>query len=223
MRYHSIHQKIKELISEGKIGDIVSMRSQFSCWYPDIDNCWRQDKSKSGGGALMDLAVHSIDTLIYLSGLKPVEVTGFAMTQTFNYSADDSGAILMKMDNGSFAYVDANFNIPDEASVAKLEIYGTKGSFVAYGSLSQVEDGYTVDAYFADNTTGYDAMQNRDNAHAVKLTAEQGNMYTKEIEAFCDSIINDTIPPVNGNDAILAQKVIESTYKASETKKHVIL
>ena len=47
----------------------------------------------------------------------------------------------MKMDNGSVAYVDSNFNIPDAASVAKLEIYGTKGSIVASGTLAQAEVG----------------------------------------------------------------------------------
>ncbi len=34
---------------------------------------------------------------------------------------------------------DSNFNIPDEAAECRLEIYGTKGSFMASGTIGQVE------------------------------------------------------------------------------------
>jgi predicted dehydrogenase len=37
-------------------------------------------------------------------------------------------------------------------------------------------------------------------------------MYTKEIEAFSEAVINDTEPPVNGRNTILVQKVIDAIY-----------
>ena len=57
MRYHSYHQAMKRLIAEGKLGQIVSMRAQLTCWYPEIPGNWRQDKARSGGGALMDMGI----------------------------------------------------------------------------------------------------------------------------------------------------------------------
>ena len=44
MRFHAYHQKMKEIVSSGKIGEIVSARAQLTCWYPEMENCWRQDK-----------------------------------------------------------------------------------------------------------------------------------------------------------------------------------
>jgi len=211
MRYHAYHQAIKKLISDGVIGDIVSMRAQFTCWYPKIENCWRQDKSLSGGGALMDMGIHCIDLLQYVSGLEAVECTGYAYNQTFGYNADDSAAVIMRMSNGALAYVDSNFNIPDAAAKCPLEFYGTKGSITAVGTLAQ-EEGGTVEILAADDSAGYDAQQNRSLVQSRSIKVEFGNMYTKEIEAFSDAVINDTEPPVNGRNTILVQKVIDAIY-----------
>ena len=221
MRFHGYHQKIKEIIAEGKIGDIVSMRGQFTCWYPDIEGAWRQKKELSGGGALVDMGIHVIDLMHYITGLKAVEVAAFNQTQTFGYEVDDSSNLIMKMDNGSVAYVDSNFNIPDAASVAKLEIYGTKGSIVASGTLAQAEVG-NVDILISDDGLGYDASQARDELVPVSLEGTPlGNMYTKEVEGLCDAIANDTDVPVSIESAIFDQKVIEAAYKSSESKMFV--
>lgn len=211
MRYHAYHQAMKKVIADGLIGDVVSMRAQFTCWYPDIENCWRQDKTKSGGGALMDMGIHCIDLLQYISGLEAVECTGYAQTQTFRYSADDSSAIVMKMSNGALAMVDSNFNIPDAAAKCPLEFYGTKGSMIAVGTLSQDEGG-SVEVLVSGNDAGYDAQQNRSLVEPMKLEVTFGNMYTKEIEAFSNAVINNTEPPVNGKNTMRVHEVIAAIY-----------
>ena len=43
-----------------------------------------------------------------ISGLEAKEVCAFTGTQTFKYNVDDSGMLLMKMNNGAIAMVDAN-------------------------------------------------------------------------------------------------------------------
>ena len=211
MRYHAYHQAIRELIASGTIGDVVSMRAQFSCWYPDIPGAWRQTKALSGGGALVDLGVHCIDLLQYLSGLDAVECTGYTATQTFSYEVDDSAAVVMKMSNGALAYVDVNFNVPDAAGNSPMEFYGTKGSIVAHGTLGQVEGG-KVEVLACPKSLDYDAQQNRTDVEPVKIEVDFGNMYTKEIEAFAKAVIENTEPPVNGRNTLLVHKIIEAVY-----------
>lgn len=211
MRFHAYHQAIKKLIAAGKIGEIVSMRAQFSCWYPKMENCWRQDKALSGGGALMDMGIHCIDLLQYISGLSAVECMGYAHNQIFGYNADDSASVIMKMNNGALAYVDSNFNIPDSAARNPLEFYGTKGSILALGTLAQEETG-TVEILSCDGGD-YDAQQNRSLVKSETLTVEFGNMYTKEIEAFSDAILQNTEPPVSGRNTLSVQKVIDAVYR----------
>jgi actin-like ATPase involved in cell morphogenesis len=42
-----------DLIKEGALGQVVSARAQLTCWYPEMENCWRQDVKLSGGGAML--------------------------------------------------------------------------------------------------------------------------------------------------------------------------
>ncbi len=222
MRYHSYHQAMKRLIAEGKLGQIVSMRAQLTCWYPEIPGNWRQDKARSGGGALMDMGIHCVDLLQYISGLQAREVAAFVGNQTFGYSADDSASVLLKMEGGALAYVDANFNIPDAAARCRLEIYGTRGSILAEGTISQVEGG-KCEVVLSDDSLGYDAAQDRVDVVPLELDVSFGNMYTKEIEAFGRAIEEDGEPLVSGCDAIRVQKIIEAAYRASEQKTTVSL
>lgn len=220
MRFHTYHQMMKKLIDDGKLGEIVSMRAQLTCWYPDIPNNWRQQKSTSGGGALMDMGIHCVDLLQYISGLKAVEVTSMSGTQIFDYEVEDGGSIIMRMENGAIAYVDSNFNIPDDAAVCKLEIYGTEGSIFAEGTIGQVEGG-NVRVTICGDQGAYNAAQDREPTNSYIMEAELGNMYTKEIEGFGNAIMNDTVPPITAEDAINVQKIVEAAYKSNEAKSFV--
>ena len=220
MRYSSYHQKIKELISGGVIGQVVSMRAQLTCWHPEIEGVWRQDKAKSGGGALMDMGIHCIDFLQYMSGTKAAAVSCFAQNQTFNYSVEDSSGLLMKMNNGAVCYVDSNFNIPDEAAKCRLEFYGTKGSILCEGTISQTESG-TIELTSSDDVGGYNANQNRTITASKKVEVVTGNMYEKEFSAFADAILNDTQPPITAEEAIFLQEIIEKAYLSSKTGRCV--
>lgn len=219
MRFHTHHQAIKELIDKNKLGEIVSIRTQFSCWYPEIEGSWRQKKSLGGGGALIDLGVHCIDLLHYITGLKACGVMALCDTQTFQYEVDDNVSLVMKMDNGAHAYVDVNFNIPDDAAQSRLEVYGTKGSIIADGTLGQEEVGSTK-VSFAEEA-GYDAMQNRGKVNSYFLEPASGNMYTKEIEAFSNAILEGTDPPVNIEDGILVQEIVGAAYASSDSGKYI--
>ena len=146
---------------------------------------------------------------------KAVTVTGFSQNQTFGYTAEDSGAVLMKMDNGATAYVDSNFNIPDNAAKCRIEFYGTKGSILSEGTISQVETGEIV-LTTSDDTAGYNAKQNREDGDgSVVVEVETGNMYEKEISSFANAIINDTEPAITACDAINVQTIVEKAYEAS--------
>lgn len=220
MRFAAYHQKLHELIKEGVLGEIVSARAQFTCWFPEMENNWRQQKELSGGGALMDLGIHTVDLLRYITDLEVTEVAAMTGNQIFKYNVEDAGSIIMRLSNGAVAYVDSNFNVPDSASVSKFEIYGTNGSVVLYNTLSQ-DDGGEIEMICADNSRGYDAMQSRGDVKTQDIKVEFGNMYTKEIETFSNAILNNEEVFITAQDAIRSQKVIESAYKSNINEKFV--
>ena len=222
MRFNNLHQEIRDIVAAGKLGEIVSMRAQFTCWYPEMEGAWRQRMALSGGGSLMDMGVHCIDLLRFMSGLEASEVVALTGNQIFKYEVEDAASVIMRMENGAFAYVDAAFNVPDEAAVCKLEIYGTGGSVFLEGSLAQDEAGEGT-LIFTDSNKGYDAQQNRTRVDSTKLTGNGGNLYTKEIDAFVNAVVNNTATPITADDAIKAQKIVEAAYESAKTGKLVKL
>ncbi len=216
MRFHAYHQAMREIVQSGKIGQIVSCRAQLTCWYPDIENCWRQQKSLSGGGAMMDMGIHCLDLLQYIIGSKVKRIAGLAGTKTFKYDVDDSAAALIELENGAFGFVDANFNIPDAAAEGRLEIYGTGGSLLAHGTISQVEGG-VLNAVMADTSKGYDAQQERNEVQATDIPVDFGNMYQKEIESFGRSILDGQPVEVPLEDALQSQELVEKFYQSAQS------
>ena len=222
MRFNNLHEEVRDLIADGKLGDIVSMRAQFTCWYPEMPGVWRQSKKLAGGGALMDMGIHCIDLLCYMSGMNVSEVTALMGNQIFKYEVEDAASVIMRMENGALAYVDAAFNIPDDATTCKLEIYGTGGSLVLSGSLAQEEAG-EGSLIFSDTTKGYDAQQNRGKVSSKTLTAAGGNLYTKEVAGFAKAVLNDTPVPISAADALRDQLIVEAAYESAQTRQAVTL
>ena len=222
MRFHAYHQEMRRLVLEGKLGKIVSCRAQLTCWYPDMPGNWRQQFASSGGGSMMDMGVHCLDLIQYIVGSKAKKVVGFTDTKVFGYEVEDSASVMVQLENGANAYIDAYFNIPDAAAKGRLEIYGTKGSILAEGTIGQVEGGKT-DVVLSDDTLAYDAKQDRVDVKSLELVVEFGNMYTKEIESFSNSILTGAPVEVPAEDGIQVQNVVEKSYESYKTGKIINL
>jgi predicted dehydrogenase len=71
-RATSAVERIKETISSGEIGRVYSASLVFHNGYGP-DKPWFYDTSLSGGGCLMDLGVHLVDTALWVLGFPRVE------------------------------------------------------------------------------------------------------------------------------------------------------
>lgn len=220
MRFGAHILNMKSAIKEGKIGKVVSGYSQFTLWLPNSSNNWRLDKSKAGGGALTDMGVHCVDLLEYILDTRVKRVAAINSNTVFDYSVEDSSSVLLDMENGAQCVVQTNFNIPDEASKWRLEFFGTKGRLLGDTIIGQI-DGGKLNALFLGENKDYDPEQTHSDEKGVYLDAEFGNMYTREVESFADSIINDKPLVVPASDALHIQKVIAAAYESSE--KNIIV
>lgn len=218
MRFGSHVMSMKDAVEKGKIGQVVSGYAQFTLWLPKEEGNWRQVKAKSGGGSLMDMGVHCIDLIEYVTGSRVRQVAALNDTITFDYDVEDSSTVLLGLDNGAQCVVATNFNVPDDVSKWRLEFFGTKGRLMGDTVIGQT-DGGTLKGIFLDDVPGYDAVQNHKEAEETEIKGEFGNMYTREIESFADSVINDKPLVVPASDALHVQKVIAAAYESSATKK----
>lgn len=127
-RYHDDVNYIKQKIAEGAIGDIVQTKSYgvHLRWGP---GGWFVQKAQAGGGALIDMGVHAIDTTRFLLGEPGVEsVYAVVATKFGSYDVDDYAQIIVKFDNGVTSLFESGWNFPFiSGTEASTEIWGTKG------------------------------------------------------------------------------------------------
>ncbi len=211
MGHHNLHVKARDLIAEGGLGDVNLVRMQFSCWYPDIPGAWRQKKALSGGGAIMDLAVHCMELFTSITGEDIAECKAYFATKTFQYEVDDSAVIAFKSENGILGNIDVNFNVPDNCATGSIEIYGTEGSLVTEGTLSQEEVGTMKYIYSPQGK--YEAQQERVLSESKVFEGEGGNMYLKQFKAFGDILASGKCDYTNAERAYKIQALCDKIYK----------
>lgn len=169
----------------------------------------------------MDMGVHCIDLIRYVTGQEVKKVAAFNKTHTFSYEVEDQSSVLMELSDGTNAYVEAHFDLPD-ITPSCFEVYGTKGYVRAYGTLSQVDTG-TVEGYTIESDDVYDAQQTRAEGNKLDFNVEFGNMYTRELDSFGRSHRDGAEIEVPAEDAIKAQKVIAAAYESTETGRIISL
>ncbi len=221
MRFQAQHLEALRLLRDGKLGTPVLGRAQLSCWYPPLPGAWRQQLDQSGGGSLMDMGGHCIDLLELFFG-RATRVQCMTGNLVHDYPSEDSAVVLLEFQNGAKGMVDNFFNVPDSSSKNRLELYGSKGSILADGTIGQGELGEMI-AYLESGDTGYEAQQTRDAGGGIAITPEPVNTYRAEVEAFSQAVLQGTEPPVSAEDGLWSQHVLAACYESARTGAAVSL
>ena len=72
---------------------------------------------------------------------------------------------------------------------------------------------------FIDKNVAYSAEQTHADDAGIEIPGDFGNMYTREIESFSDSILNDKPLVVPASDAVHVQRIMEKAYASGEELK----
>lgn len=133
----------KQMIEDGKIGRIYHYRGTYlQDWIVDpmFPRVWRLEKSKTGSGALGDIASHSIDLARYLVG-EITEVSGMLKTfvterplpgtsEMAPVDVDDAALSLLRFESGAIGSVEGSRMAPGRKNYNRFEINGSRGSIV---------------------------------------------------------------------------------------------
>ena len=219
MRFIAQHRKALELIQEGKLGRPAYARAQLSSWYPPIEGAWRQVPATGGGGALIDMGGHCIDLLEMFFG-QVRKVSCFINNTVHDYKSEDSATAMLFFDNGALGTVDTFFCIPDNSSKNLLELYGSKGSILAKGTIGQGPTG-EMTAFLEQGGEDYDAQQARVEGQGLSIEPEPVNTYQAEIEEFSRAIIEAREPSISDELGLRNQKILTACYESAASGKVV--
>ena len=149
-RFQARHRRLRELVREGRLGEITAVRVHYACWTPadwsppttqgTHDN-WRIDPARAGGGAFIDLAPHGLDLAQVLLGEPLVETRGLLQRRVFDYPVDDGAVLVGRFRSGALLLLNVAYNCPDHFPRRTLELIGTRAMAIAQDTMGQTPGG----------------------------------------------------------------------------------
>ncbi len=153
-RYSPAMLRAKQLIDEGRIGDVLTFQGRYlhsGSIDPNKPIGWKQQMQ---GGVILDLGSHALDLLTWLMGY-PERVMCKTRTlyasrptksgDTENHLSEDHALMLLEMPNGALGSVEASKIATGSNDELTIEIRGTKGAL----SWNAMDPNYV---YYFDQT-----------------------------------------------------------------------
>jgi predicted dehydrogenase len=130
-RYLPYFIKVKELIQEGAIGNVINVQIRFAQPPYDLDYNkdnlpWRVQPDIAGGGYFYDLASHQLDILQDIFGCI-LEAEGFKSNRAGLYKAEDTVSACFQFDSGLVGSGSWCFVAHSSAKEDRIEVIGDKG------------------------------------------------------------------------------------------------
>lgn len=142
--------KLKEMIDNGELGDMIQIEGNFSANMSGYVGEWRESRAESPAGGMTSLGIHAIDMYVNLFG-RIKSVLAVSRRITMPYDIDDSTTILMDFENGQSGYLGS---VAATGTLWQVRAFGNKGwgSIFAHDQFTaQLTDGTVI----ADSWDGY--------------------------------------------------------------------
>ncbi|MCS7368865.1 MAG: Gfo/Idh/MocA family oxidoreductase [archaeon GBS-70-058] len=117
-RYNPAVQRVKKMIDEGRIGEVVLISSKrVSRWPERVGDV----------GVVKDLAIHDLDLMRYITGNEPTEI--YAVAGSLKHGYEDHANIILKFNSNPTGIIEANWITPKK--IRELTVTGSEGRIVA--------------------------------------------------------------------------------------------
>jgi predicted dehydrogenase len=196
--------EVVQMCRKGDMGKILFFQGQSGFIIGD-PNQWRLNHALSGGGAMMDIGIYSINGARYMIGEEPVWVT-----------AQETKNNPEKFKEGIDETIQFQMGFPGGAVASCLSTY----------SLNN------LDRFYVDGTSGFAEMQPSTGYGPIKGRTHKGPLahphqthQALQMDAMAGIILNGEQPmvPVDGEEGVRDLKIIDAIYEAVRTGRKVAL
>lgn len=228
-RYGNDCRMLQDFIQQDALGELYYAKATYIRRNGNPGG-WFGDKSRSGGGPLIDLGVHVIDFVRYLAGNpKPVSVYGITFQKLFDRKGaigapkylsssatdhdicdvEDLATALIRFDNGMVLSVEAAFSLNIKEDKGEIELFGTK----AGAKIKPELEIFGENNHYLTNMT-----------FAAPTALEFNGLFENEINHYIDCITNNAEScKAPAEDGIELMKILDAVYESAETGHEVII
>ena len=220
-RFTSQAQTLKRFIDAGELGDIYY--GEATCMRRRGIPGWGvfTQKKMQGGGALIDIGVHTLDHTLWLMGNpKPVAVTGatyaafgkrqdvvsgpWAHWDANKFDVDDMGVAMVRFENGATLLLRASWAANIEKEFSETRVLGTEGgAYMSPLCIYKEMHGNLVDI--------------------TPASLPEVKAHTQEIAHFISCVRGEQECQVVPEQVLDVQAILDAIYQSAETGREVRL
>lgn len=189
-RHHPQWQRTRQLVADGKIGELRTIHSVFSYSNTDPNNI--RNRADTGGGGLMDIGCYCISLARFLFGAEPRRVLGIVEYDSV-FGTDRLASGVLEFERGTSTFTCSTQLAPYQ----RVNIFGTEGRI-------EIEIPFNAPP---DRTCKLWHQVGRDISELVVDACDQ---YTIQGDLFARAVLDDGPVPTPLEDALANMRVIEA-------------
>ncbi len=198
-RFHPQWQTARELVRDGRIGQLRTIGTLFSYFNDDPQNI--RNRHEWGGGALMDIGCYPISLSRFLFGAEPQRVFG-QIERDPTTNVDRLTSALLEFPTGTATFTCSTQIAPYQ----RVNIFGTSGRI-------EIEIPFNAPP---DRPCRLWLQTSGEFAGTEEILCDVCDQYTLQADAFARAVLDDTPVPTPLTDAVANMRVIERIVASAE-------
>src|ERR1700733_2299819 len=200
VRTHPQWLRTRELIREGRIGELRAIVGVFSYFNRDAKNV--RNKPEGGGGGLLDIGCYPITMSRFMYAAEPLRVSG-VLEREPEFGTDRLASAILEFSGGHAAFTCGTQMVPYQ----RMQFLGTKGRIEIEIPFNAPPNKPT--RIFVDDGSDVGGA-------GVKVeTIPACDQYTIQGDVFSKAILENAQVPVPLEDAIANMAVIDAVFRAA--------
>lgn len=201
LRNAATHRAVRDSIRAGAIGRPLAARIRHAVSLPEHLRGWRLQRPEAGGGVILDITVHDIDTARFVLDDEPVEVAAMAQTGGLAEAGlEDAVMAVVRFRSGLVLQLHDAFTAP--FAETGFEVLGTEGVLINRDCMTQRPIGEVV-------------LRNAAGERSLPLDHE--NLYVRALRRFHGAVRGTDTVAADGADGIRSLSAALAVAEACRT------
>jgi 1,5-anhydro-D-fructose reductase (1,5-anhydro-D-mannitol-forming) len=204
-----LHAKVRELVSDGAIGTVLSAKVAHAVLLPERLRGWRLGQSTPGSGVILDITCHDASVLNPLLGT-PVAVSAVAVQQAdWNTGGQEDAAmtVIRYERDGQSVLAQTHDSFTVGYAKTSLEVHGTEGTLHVTDAMTQETEGQLV-------------LTTKSGSQTIDVDCSE-DLYVIGLRAFASAVEGTGVPTATGRDGMMALKVALAAQESASSGRTV--